>query len=444
MNKMFRYLAACLCAALLLAACRNDVQEDTASSLRQESRYSPIDPSYAVFWDRQTTETARLLRELVAEYNAQRPEGLLPVKLEHVGGYSDIFRKVSASIRAGELPGMAVGYQSMTAEYILADAVTNLDPFLGDPESGLSQEDLDDFFPAVLETNIYEGHDSRMYSFPFCKSVLMMYFNKRVMARAGLDHPPRTWDEFMDQCRQVMERTGKYACALDVDCSTVNGWIFSMGGDVISGRKTQYDSPEALRVFEIIQTLADEKLAYQITPGTYDDEVALANDEVAFTFRSSSARTALTVLMEGDLDRWGIAPIPQADHENPGTVLYGPNICIFNTTEDQQRAAWAFIKYFTSPETTVKWALGTGYLPTRKSAARDPAMRKFWDEWEYNRAAFDCLHYARPEPTVLGWQEVRGLVEKAETAILTGLKTAPEAARELTRQADALLARPAQ
>jgi len=293
----------------------------------------------------------------------------------------------------------------------------------------------------VLEINEYPGYGEKMFSFPFCKSVLMMYYNREVLAAAGIEQPPETWDEFFEQCKQVKKRTGKPAYAVSVDCSTIDGWVYSMGGDVFDGTQSLFDSPEAIAVFELLEALATNDLAYQIAEGSYDDEVALTQGDIAFAFRSSSARTAVGRLMGGYNDRWGMARIPQADPGDPRTVLYGPNICIFNTTPEQQRAAWEFVKYFTSAETSVRWALGTGYLPIRKSASGSKAMQKFWGEWACNRAAFDCLPFAKSEPRVAGWQEVRLLVAKAATEVLTGLKSARQAALDLKHKADAALAR---
>jgi ABC-type glycerol-3-phosphate transport system substrate-binding protein len=405
-----------------------------------ESRFKPINEQAAVYWDRQTTETAELIRAIGDDFNAQHP-GKLPVKIEHTGGYTEIFQKVVASIQAGSLPSMAVAYQSMTAEYIQAGAVASFEQFINDPSNGLSPSDLEDFFPVVLETNRYPDAGNKMYSFPFCKSALMMYFNKRVLSSAGIEAPPRTWNEFVKQCRQIKDKTGKFAYAVSADCSMVTGMIFSLGGDVVSGRTTLFDSPASIQAFEIIETLAREKLAYQIPPNTYDDESAFAHDDIAFAFRSSSGRTSIKAVMGDAQDAWGMAIIPQGDPEHPTTVLFGPNICIFNTTSEQQKVAWDFVKYFTSPEVSVRWALGSGYLPFRKSAANDPNMKKFWDEWPYNRAAYDCLPYSKTEPNLVGWQEVRSLVEKAETQILSGVKTAREAVAELKANADAALAR---
>ncbi len=400
-----------------------------------EGGFQPIDPSAAVFWDRQTTESAALLREMAGEFN----EGYdgLPIKVERAGGYSEIFRKVTASIQARRLPALAVSYESMTTEYVPTGAVADLDPLVG----GLSPEDRADFFPVVLETNVFEEHGGKMYSFPLAKSVLMMYFNKLLLAEAGIDAPPRTWDEFLNQCRQIKEKTGNYAHAISVDCSTIDGMIYSMGGEVIRGRETLFNSPESIRVFELLETLVKEDLAYQVSPGSFDDQVALANGQVAFTLRTSSGRVPMAEMMVDRSGEWGMTRIPQADSGHPATVLFGPNITIFNTTGEQQRAAWAFVKHFTSKESSVRWALGTGYLPLRHSAADDPSMQAFWKEWKYNRAAFDCLPFARPEPNITGWQQVRDLVHHAETAVLSQTKTGREAALELKQRADAALAR---
>lgn len=399
--------------------------------------FRPIDDTAAVFWDRQITESAALLRAMVEEFNGGWKG--MPVKIERSGNYADIFRKVTAGISAGALPAMAVSYESMTSEYIPTGAVAALDPLMTDAETGLSPEELADFFPVALETNRFAEHDNRLYAFPFAKSILMLYFNRAVLAAAGIETPPETWDDFIAHCRAVKTNTGKYAHAVLPDCSTVNGLIFSMGGSVLRGRDTLYDSPEARAVFKLYETLAREDLAYLIPANTYEDNVALSKNEIAFCLRTSSSLSDMMLLMENDKERWGVVRIPQKNPESPATVLYGPNVCLFNTTPEQLSAAWAFVKHFTSTEASVRWSLGTGYLPVRKSALDHPDLRAWWEEWPYNRAAYDCLSFARPEPNLSGWQQVRDLVARAVTEIMTGVRDAESAAVELKRNADRAL-----
>ena len=410
----------------------------TANGAPAARTFKPIDPASVVFWDRQTMETAQLITMIAEEYNAGR-QGL-PVRVEYLGEYNDLYRKVSLSIQARELPAMAVAYESMTAEYAESGAAIALDGYVHDPEIGLTKDEFDDFFPSVIATNTFAQLGNKMYSFPLCKSVLMMYFNKTVLAQAGIAEPPRTWDEFLAQCRQIKAKTGKHAYAISVDCSTINGWIFSMGGEVTSGTTLLYDSPEAIRVFELLETLVQEDLAYQIQPGSYFDREDFAHDEAAFFFRSSSHKPYTQMLMAARPNDWGMAMIPQSDPSNPKTVLYGPNICVFSTTEEQQRIAWGFVKHFTSRDVCVRWSLASGYVPIRKSAAEHPEIQKYWGQWPYNRAAFDCLQYAKAEPNLAGWQEVRSLVERAESAVLSKMKSGKQAAQDLQKQATAALA----
>jgi multiple sugar transport system substrate-binding protein len=443
-----------LSACLVLGGCGNPAQpvspppgspdsEATPAAAAPAARmFEPIDPAAAVFWDRQVTETAELLRSFAEEFN--RTHADMPVRPEYIGGYTEIFRKVTASIQAGTLPAMAASYESMTAEYVKAGAVAPLDGFVNDPKLGYSETELQDFFPVVLEINRYPQFGGKMYSFPFTKSVLMMYFNETVLREAGIQAPPQTWDEFLEQCRAIKSKTGKIPYALAVDASTIDGWIYSMGGEIVVGTETQFHTPPAIRVFELLETLAKEKLAYPITPGTYDDEIALSQGQVAFVFRSSSGRTHVMDLMEDTKQEWGMTLIPQADPDNPATVLYGPNVCIFNVTPEQQRTAWEFIKYFTSPDVAARWALGSGYVPIRKSAAEHPDVQRFWAEWKYNRAAYDCLPFARSEPNLAGWQRVRDLIDNAVTSVLAGLKSGRQAAVDLKQEADAALRRAAQ
>lgn len=401
-----------------------------------ETAYRPINPDAAVFWDRQTAETAALLQDIVTAFNAQY-DGV-PIKVERAGGYEDIHRKVLASLSAGAVPALAVGYPNTTIEYVRANAVVPLDDLIHDPELGFSSEELEDFYPAVLEMNRYPTFGGRMYSFPFAKSVLMLFFNRVVLRAAGIDQPPATWDEFLDQCRRVKRQSGKFAHAINVDCSTFDGMIFSMGGEVYDGTQTLYDSPAALRAFRLYQTLAREGLAYRIAGG-YDDDIALTQGEVAFTMRSSAASSGIAEVMKDRMDEWGMARIPQDNPANPKTVLYGPNFVLFRTTLEQQRAGWAFIKYLTSVENSTRWTLGTGYLPVRKSAASHPDVQRLWEERPYRKATFECLSFARPEPNVPGWQEVRDLVERALADVIAGNAEAEAAAAALKRDADEVL-----
>jgi len=402
--------------------------------------FAPVDDRAAVFWDRQDTQSAALMRELVETFNAS--SGLLPIRWEHAGGYAEIFRKVSAGIQAGLLPAMAVSYESMTSEYIAAGAAVPLERWIHDPVRGLSEKDLADFFPAALESNRYAAHGNRMYSFPLAKSVLVMYCNREVTRRAGVERSPDTWKAFLEACRAVRAVTGKPALAMVPDCSTFSGMVFSMGGDVYDGQRLLYDGPESMAILDLLEVMVREDLLFMASPGTFDDNIALVKGDAAFVLRSSSSRAYL-LRVAGDqaaglLD---ISPIPQKDPRHPATVLFGPNVTLFAVPEEQQAAAWSFVRWFTEPEQSARWAVATGYIPVRHSAMEHPLIREAWAQWPPNRVPYECMRYARPEPNVDGWQQVRVLVERALVEVMSGTRTARDAAEWLQREGTRALER---
>ena len=292
--------------------------------------FRPIDPNAALFWDRQTDENRDLLEKIIAEFN--KSHGGMPVKADYVGGYSEIFRKLVTSIQAHTVTAMAVGYQSMTTVYAQTGAILPWTRLNCGPRDRVKRRRTGGLFHRRWKRTGYHLLIMALLV-PFCKSVLMLYFNKRVLSAAGIQDPPRTWDEFMAQCRQIKERTGKSAYAVAVDASTFDGMVYSMGGDVYADGKTLFDSPESLAVLKMHETLGKEGLAYQILAHRYDDRTEFAQDKAAFFFRSSSHRTYTAMLIEPE--DWGMAVIPQADPADPKTVLYGRTSHLRTTPEQE-------------------------------------------------------------------------------------------------------------
>lgn len=390
------------------------------------------------FWHTQADENGRLLEQIIDQFNrTHRP---IRVQAIYVAGYDQIFRKLKASLLAGELPDLAVAYESMVAEYAHAGAVVPLDQYLEDPEIGLSDEDLEDIYPVFIQTNRFSQFGNQLLSFPFTKSVLLMYSNLALIREAGFEGPPASWDEFLDQCRAIREKTGRTAYALSVDPSTIHAMILSFGGELVDPEtlRTGYASPAGIQTFEVIDRLIRDKLAHVIQYNSYDDRADLAAGRAAFMIRSSTSRPYLDEMI-GEKFPWAASIIPHGDGQQPVTVLFGANICMFRSTPEKQRAAWQFIKYFASREVTALWATRTGYMPVRRSALEVPEMAAFLTAKPQNRSAIDTLPFARPEPNLAGIQEVRTLVEKAENDIIYSIRKPHEAARELAQAAERVL-----
>ncbi len=390
-----------------------------------------------VFWHTRRGDQQKLIETLCAEYEKANPG--VDLAPEYQGSYGDLNKKVRASIQAKSLPALTVAYESHVAEYMANGVVRPLDDLVKDPEIGLSTKELEAIPAAYLESNRFAQYENQLLSFPFTKSNLVLYYNKSLLASAGFSMPPRTWAEFEKQAAAITKQISSPAYAFTADPSTLDGLIYSFGGEVLSadGKATRFDEPPTVRMLEMLQRMAKAKSLTQVTG---DEAPGLFNSQrCAFVIDTSSARARA----ETDIGRkfeWDVTIIPHADDVQPVTVMYGPNVCIFKATPEQERAAWKFVRWFVSPEITARWARETGYLPVTKAAVELPAMQEFYRKNSRAQHVIETQAAAKGEPNVVGWQEVRDRLEEAAGAVVSGASAPAAAASELKQKADQALA----
>jgi ABC-type glycerol-3-phosphate transport system substrate-binding protein len=394
-----------------------------------------------VFWHTQTGPLAEGLNKIIDAYNAKTPTG--KIAGEYAGGYTQLYQKAMASLAGGGLPDLAVAYESMIADYMKANAVVPLDDYVAAQGTGLTKADLDDFYPSVLNRNRFPEFGGKLLSFPFTTSNLMMYANTDLLKKIGVEKVPATWDEFYAAGKAVKEKAGLVLHPVSIDASYVHGFIYSRGGKVLdeTNTKTLYDQKPTVDTFELFERMAKEGSVVQLKPGSFDDQNDFAAEKTAILIRSSTTRPFLDPLVKEKF-KWGMFTIPQgADNKEKATVLFGANIAVFKSNAEKQQAAWNFVKHFSSPEVTSEWAAIGGYMPVRKAGANIEPYKGFVAKNpELNRAALDNLPFSLPEPNIVGWQDVRPVVEGAYESAIAGKTPGAQAAKKLKTDADKLLA----
>ena len=393
------------------------------------------------FWHTQTADNAKALEDLVARYNEEN-EGRVRVRLLFQGNYDQLYQKTMAAISAGRPPDMAVAYESMVAEYMKAGLVQPLDEMMQGPD-GLDQTALQDIFPGYLESNRFAQFGNQYLSFPFTKSVLVLYYNEEALKEAGFAGPPKTWDEFRDAAIKTTKRdaSGKvtrYGFGLWADASTIHGCILSRGGELVTedGAQVLFNAEPGKDHFRLIAELVEKGAATRTTKAQYPAD--FGNGRIAMFIGSSTAREFVTPAVAGKFP-WGITVIPQVNPEKPVTVQYGANVAVFKTTPEKQRAAWSFVRWLAEPNQTAYWATHSTYMPLRRSVADRPEMKVYWEKDPQAQQCFEVAQYGVREPNVRGWQDVRKFMEEAFDKVVSGQK-APEAAlAEAATKANAAL-----
>ena len=77
--------------------------------------------------------------------------------------------------------------------------------------NGLSAESRDDIYKGYYDTNRFAQFGNKLLSFPFTKSLFVMYTNQDVLTKAGITTIPKTWTEFEDAVKKAQKMAAEAA-----------------------------------------------------------------------------------------------------------------------------------------------------------------------------------------------------------------------------------------
>jgi peptide/nickel transport system substrate-binding protein len=392
------------------------------------------EPVELQFWHTKTRSQEELLNEIVADFNASNEWGITVVPTSIEGSYDQIFKDTVAGLAVGEVPDLVVAYPSMVAEYMEAEAPLALDPYVASEKYGLTQAELDDYFPVYIEDNTYPAYDNQVLSWPFHKSMVALYANNTILEMAGVDKVPETWAEFYDACKAVVENTDATNCwSIHVEASDLDGFMASVGvypqADSFA-LTSKMNDPAFVEWFEMVQQMVNEGLARPEAERYSGDDEMIALD-AAFTTGSTSGIYYFPANEDGTFAiDWSVVPVPHAEGVDPVSTVYGANVMAVKE-DDAQRdlAKWLFIRYWSSPDVVKKWILGTeeirgsSYMPLQRSLAEDADVKAHIEASYYNQRwgeAVAQLEIGVIEPQLAGQQAVRDILEDAYLRIING------------------------
>jgi len=429
-------------AGLLMLACAPGTPSEQPTGAFTQA--NPVDsvqlaqPVEILFWHRQTGTSQDLQQKLIDEFNAKN-QWKIKVTAESLVDYNRLYQKILAAVQAGATPDVVAAFENQAGDYYDAGAVVPFDDYIASKTWGLNENDLKDHVPAFLEATKFPQYNNARLTFPYTKSDLVLYTNLEVLRSLGFEKPAATWDEFLAHTRKAVA-AGKQGYALGVSASTFDGIVFSFGGDVVSadGKKVLFDQSASLKTLQLYDTMAKEKLAYQIQGN--DDTADLAAGKTLYAIRSSTSVPFLKRQF-GDDSKWDVTVLPQGHTGRPATVLFGANISIMKSTPERQLASWLFIKWFSEKEQTARWGLdiSNGYFPIRQSALAEPSAKAFLDANPNFKKALDISAYGRVEPSIRGWQEIRSVIQDGVTGVITGKLTAQQAAQQMMERSNKIL-----
>jgi len=289
-------------------------------------------------------------------------------------------QKIIAAAQANVLPDIygILDKKSIVADFIKAGLVTDLTDAM-QADGGKWKESL--FDKALADKrfdagNIY-GVTPGIYGVPIDVSNQQMLYNKKLLSKAGIKSPPRTFDEFIKDA-QALRRVGITPFVSGwgelwlLDCFASNYAFNIMGEDKIFATyrgQVKYTDPDWIKVFNVFAELRDKGVLIDgiVTKGNKYAEQDFALERTAFAFNGSWCVNVYHD-MNPDLE-YGVIPPPIISTAYP-LKIWGSagSSFVVNASSPNKDKAIAFLKWLTAKEQQVVLARETNNLPSNKEA----------------------------------------------------------------------------
>ena len=127
----------------------------------------------------------------------------------------------------------------------------------------MDQEDVADFYPGLMENCYVNG---TLYGIPYLRSTPVLYYNKTLFEKAGLDpeQGPADWKELADMSKKL-ETAGAAGYGFISDVWHYEALIRCNGGDTVNGDWTQatFNSPQGVELAEYLKKgIGDSNFKY--------------------------------------------------------------------------------------------------------------------------------------------------------------------------------------
>ena len=304
------------------------------------------------------------------EFNKSHPG--VTVVPSYKGAYNDSLQATILAARQGKAPALVQIFE--------VGSQLALDSGVFQPVSGIKNVDFSDYIKPVVN---YYTIGGKVNSLPFNSSSPVLYFNKDLMTKAGLNPkiPPTTFSAVLKACAKID------AAKLGVKCMALTpyGWFFEQwmseqnvsllnSGNGREGRATaaNIDTAAGRSIFQFYKDLSDK--GYLTNTGKLADtngtNAIFGGEKAVFTINSTAdlGNQLDAAKQSGFQLGVGVLPIVDGTKRN-GVVIGGASLWVAkNISKPVAESALDFALYMTNTANMASWHKLTGYYPVRTSS----------------------------------------------------------------------------
>lgn len=373
---------------------------------------------------------AEVVGELIADFERTHPG--IRVDLQKLP-WTAAHEKLLTAFAGDALPDLCQLGNTWLPEFAALGALEPLDAYV----AASSIVDAEDYFPGIWDTNVV---DERLLGVPWYVDTRLLFYRHDLLAAAGFDAPPRTWDEWRRALAAIKRNAGadKYAILLPLDEFEPLLQLAIQQSDPLlaeHGTRGNFRSAGFRRALAFYVEMFRETWA----PPMSDTQIANVWFELGrgfYTFYISGPWNIVEFkkrLPPEVVRELRTAPLPGP--EGAGVGVGGGTSLVLFAQSRRKAAAWQLVEYLSRREAQLRLHALTGDLPPRRSAWTDPQLA----DDDLAHAFREQLEHVRPAPKVPEWERIANTMQLTAERIVRGGLPFEQGLAELDAQVDAIL-----
>ena len=346
-----------------------------------------------------------LFNTFANEFNTQNEWGF-QVSVENQINFSNMYENVTASLPRDEKPDLVIALPEHAQEWYADGVVTDLTNYMSDPKFGI---DASDISSVILNQDI--AGEARV-AFPAQRTAQFLLWNETWAGELGFNSMPVSAEDFQKQScgAQKSMLTDAFAendalggWLVNTDSMTAYAWMRAFGGGVLEEGNYRFLTPNNIDAFKFLRELSETSCTWQSTSA--DPLTAFANREALFITASLTdlSGIARAFASANNTDKWSVMLFPG---EDKGVMpVYGSSYVILDTTDEEQLAAWLFVRWLVDNKQDARWVEATHLFPLHTSTLELLGdYEKTHPQW---KQAVDLLPQGELQPQLASWRTVK-------------------------------------
>lgn len=377
------------------------------------------------FWNGFSGPDGQQMEKIVKQFNDDH-KGKIRVRMQIIP-WGTFYDKVTLGLAFGGAPEVFVIHVNRFPEFASHGALGKIDDLVSQdalPES--------DFVSAPWKATFWKGNQMAL---PLDCHPLGLFYNLDLFAKAGIQKPPETLEEFRDAARKLtVDKNGdgqpdQWGFAFTWLHSNTYCFLNQFGSGLLSEdlSKSGLSTPEAESALASMSKIIDDKLAPR--PEGQDAWLGFQTGKVAMAMEGVYMMTSLT--KQKGLN-FAAAPVPQFGPKK--AVWAGSHLLSMPSqlSDEKRQAAWKFMRYLS--DHSIVWAEG-GQVPVRKSILATDRFKALKVQTEFAKQ----LDYVVFEPQSVYYNLVATFGDSAFEAILNQTQKPSDALATASRRINNIL-----